>query len=107
MGRGGAVSGTLNARDYKNSQCIMTYRKQGHPRTSEEGQGWEETDVSDTLNIFDNSEMRTPTVVLENHPADSRVKICKDGIFQTLNSRMGTGGGQYADGYGKARTYVA
>lgn len=31
--------------------------------------------------------------VLENHPADSRVKICEDGIFQTLSSRMGTGGG--------------
>lgn len=31
-------------------------------------------------------------VVIENHPADSRVKICEDGIFQTLSSRMGTGG---------------
>ena len=31
--------------------------------------------------------------VLENHPADSRVKISKDNIFQTLSSRMGTGGG--------------
>ena len=31
--------------------------------------------------------------ILENHPADSRVKICDDGIFQTLSSRMGTGGG--------------
>ena len=31
--------------------------------------------------------------VIENHPADSRVKICEDGIFQTLSSRMGTGGG--------------
>lgn len=31
-------------------------------------------------------------VVLENHPADSRVKISKDGIVQTLSSRMGTGG---------------
>ena len=30
--------------------------------------------------------------ILENHPADSRVKICEDGIFQTLSSRMGTGG---------------
>ena len=39
--------------------------------------------------------------VLENHPADSRVKICEDGIFQTLSSRMGTGGGQRADGYGE------
>lgn len=38
--------------------------------------------------------------VLENHPADSRVKISKDNIFQTLSSRMGTGGGQYADDNG-------
>jgi DNA (cytosine-5)-methyltransferase 1 len=33
------------------------------------------------------------TMILENHPADSRVKICEDGVFQTLSSRMGTGGG--------------
>lgn len=32
-------------------------------------------------------------VILENHPSDSRVKICEDNIFQTLSSRMGTGGG--------------
>ncbi len=57
------------------------------------GQQWEQTEVNDTLNIFDNSETRTPTLILENHPADSRVKICKDGVFQTLSSRMGTGGG--------------
>jgi DNA (cytosine-5)-methyltransferase 1 len=31
--------------------------------------------------------------VLENHPADSRVKLCEDGVFQTLSSRMGSGGG--------------
>lgn len=31
--------------------------------------------------------------ILENHPADSRVRICEDGVFQTLSSRMGTGGG--------------
>ena len=30
---------------------------------------------------------------VENHPADSRVKIRKDGTVQTLSSRMGTGGG--------------
>ena len=34
-----------------------------------------------------------PAIVLENHPADSRVKIAEDGIVQTLNARMGTGGG--------------
>ena len=32
-------------------------------------------------------------VIIENHPADSRVNICEDGICQTLTSRMGTGGG--------------
>lgn len=29
---------------------------------------------------------------VENHPNDSRVKLCHDGIVQTLSSRMGTGG---------------
>lgn len=32
-------------------------------------------------------------VVLENHPADSRVKISKNGVVQPLSSKMGTGGG--------------
>lgn len=32
-------------------------------------------------------------VAIENHPADSRVKLCKNGIVQTLSERMGTGGG--------------
>lgn len=31
-------------------------------------------------------------VMLENHPTDSRMKICEDGLCQTLTSRMGTGG---------------
>lgn len=29
---------------------------------------------------------------IENHPNDSRVRICEDGIVQTMSSRMGTGG---------------
>ena len=29
---------------------------------------------------------------VENHPNDSRARICEDGIVQTLSSRMGTGG---------------
>ena len=31
--------------------------------------------------------------ILENYPADSRLRICEDGTVQTLSSRMGTGGG--------------
>jgi DNA (cytosine-5)-methyltransferase 1 len=49
--------------------------------------------VNDTLNVYDNGEARTPTLILENHPNDSRVKIREDGVCQTLNGRMGTGGG--------------
>ena len=77
----------------KESALFRTYRKTSHARSKEEGQGWQETNTNDTLNAFDSGETRTPTLVLENHPADSRVKICEDGIFQTLSSRMGTGGG--------------
>lgn len=56
-------------------------------------QGWEETSINDTLNIFDNSEVRTPTLIVENHSQDTRWKIKENGIFQTLSSTMGTGGG--------------
>lgn len=40
-----------------------------------------------------NTQEKLNVMVLENHPADSRVKYSEDGIFQTLSSRMGTGGG--------------
>lgn len=33
------------------------------------------------------------TVAIENHPADSRIKIDDSGTVQTLTERMGTGGG--------------
>ena len=32
-------------------------------------------------------------IALEHHPNDSRIKISEDGICQTLNQWMGTGGG--------------
>lgn len=40
-----------------------------------------------------------PAIALENHPADSRVKIAEDGIVQTLNTRMGTQGGECSPRY--------
>ena len=45
------------------SIVLHTYRKKSHPRNSEEPQGWEPTDVADTLNVFDNSENRTPILI--------------------------------------------
>ena len=45
-----------------------------------------------------------PTALaIENHPNDSRVKLCEDNVVQTLSSRMGTGG-QHAS-Y-NAKTFV-
>lgn len=49
------------------------------------------------------SSLSRQQIILENHPADSRVKIKEDNIFQTLSSRMGTGGGERADGDGRRR----
>ena len=52
------------------------------------GKGWRE-DKCYTLNTID----RPAVLAIENHPMDSRVKVSEDGIVQTLNGRMGTGGG--------------
>lgn len=50
-----------------------SYRKQGHPRDAR-GQGWEETDIADTLNIYDLSEARTPILIVQEvkHRDDNR-----------------------------------
>lgn len=57
-------------------------------RESHKGDGYKESDVMYTLNTVEQH-----AVCIENHPADSRVKISEDGVVQTLSSRMGTGGG--------------
>ena len=42
------------------------------------------------------NDYKEPMVIcyaIENHPCDSRVTVDENGIVQTLNARMGTGGG--------------
>lgn len=39
------------------------------------------------------TQKKTPTLIIENHPQDSRVKVREDETIQTLSSRIGTGGG--------------
>ena len=41
------------------------FRKTAHPQTADGGQGWEETNIADTLNVFDFTEMRTPVLIVE------------------------------------------
>ena len=43
--------------------------------------------------MFMKENVSSRAIVIENHPQDSRVKICEDGIFQSLPGKMGTGGG--------------
>ena len=44
---------------------------------------------------------------IENHPADSRVKLSEDGIVQTLSARMGTGGVTFRCDYSIYRPLVS
>ena len=122
------IVGSLCADDWRgaNSQYVeagklIAFRKTSHPQNAEQGQGWEETDTNDTLNVTDNSESRTPTlvvdqgagksgcnvsvettptlttthggepVVFENHAQDSRFRELGD-ICQTVSATYGTGG---------------
>ena len=41
------------------------YRKTAHPRTPDEPQGYEDTKIAETLNIFDYTETRTPILIVE------------------------------------------
>lgn len=70
----------------------VLFRKRGHPQNSEQGQGWEETEVSDTLNAFDNSESRTPTIarVYDWHRCDTRMTE----LGEICNTASASWGGQ-------------
>ena len=82
-----------------NNEKFVTFRKMSHPQNADMAQGWEETDVNDTLNVFDTGESRTPTIVLENqkfevyenHSQDSRCRLMGD-ICETVSAKYGTGG---------------
>lgn len=45
---------------------MIAYRKTTHPAHRGEWQGWEETETADTLNVYDNSEKRTPVLIVKN-----------------------------------------
>ena len=64
-------------------------------KSSNPNSGCRVVDIAKTLDtsVPDSSKNQGGVCILENHPADSIVKIKKDGVCQTLTSRMGTGGG--------------
>ena len=83
------VTGTLRAEEHGHQPCVL------------EAAGFC-IEHSANARSIGYEEERSPTlragvvpaaIALENHPADSRVKISEDGKVQTLTSRCGTGGG--------------
>mgnify|MGYP002528785287 FL=1 len=83
------VTGPLRAEEHGHQPCVL------------EAAGFCTEHSADARSIGYEEE-RSPTlragvvpaaIALENHPADSRVKISEDGKVQTLTSRCGTGGG--------------
>lgn len=85
---------TLNGTEHH----AVAYRKTSHAKSAEDGQGWAETEVNDTLNAFDSGETRTPTVIVDNkktvydwHRCDTRMTELGD-TCNTMSASWGAGG---------------
>ena len=87
----GDIAATLNATSCvsggQSGPSVVCLEGNGS-RPSHRGDGYSESETMYTLNSTEHH-----VVVVENHPADSRVKISEDGKVQTLSGRMGTDGG--------------
>lgn len=93
---------------------VATFRKTAHPMNAEQGQGYEHTDVSDTLNVFDNSEARTPVLAVQ--AVDVYNQTENGDIAPTITAAVGGGntsgakvleirGGQPVNPNGKIDSY--
>ena len=75
-------------------QAVLQYSKHPYVAAFKFQQGAKmatlpyDEDMSSTLTAYQNI-----AVLIDNHPQDSRLTISKDNICQTLNAKMGTGGG--------------
>ena len=98
-----SVSGHINESDAEGQQAssnsprgvgtcgsrILTFE----PGISGREGGHVYDDICGTLRANAGDNQMAVAYVVENHPADSRVKVDESGVVQTLTSRMGTGGG--------------
>lgn len=62
----------------------MAVRKKAHPTHKGGEQGWELTEMADTLNIYDNTEQRTPILVVEGFDAYNQTMT--GGVSMTVRS---------------------
>ena len=94
------VTNTLRAEAH-HPPCVMDNKKySGAVRTERYSAGFC-TEHSAKSRRIGYEEEKSPTlragtvpaaVALDNHPTDSRIKVSENGVFETLTSRMGTGG---------------
>lgn len=71
----GILKGLGHSMLTRENALFQAYRKKGHPRFKGGMQQWEDTDVSDTLTIFDNSETRTPILIVQEMKTDGTDSI--------------------------------
>lgn len=83
------VTGTLRAEEHGHQPCVLEAAGFCTEHSADARSIGYEEERSPTLRAG----VVPATIALENHPADSRVKISEDGKVQTLTSRCGTGGG--------------
>ena len=85
---------TLAQRDYKQPQAVFSAGFSFGQSAKARSLGYQE-EISPTIRGGEGGNQK-PCVVtavpIENHPNDSRAKLCEDGVVQTLSGRMGTGG---------------
>lgn len=88
------VTSTLRAEDHQHPPLVFSAGFSFGQSAKARSLGYQE-EISPTLRGGEGGNQK-PCVVtavpIENHPNDSRAKICEDGVVQTLSGRMGTGG---------------
>lgn len=70
---------TLHQNDYKDPPVILTERQRTRCIVGG-GQGWEPTTTADTLNIYDNSEARTPIVIVEASSSSTELLTTRESM---------------------------
>lgn len=94
MGISYDVTSTLRAEDHQHPPLVFSAGFSFGQSAKARSIGYQE-EISPTLRGGEGGNQK-PCVVtavpIENHPNDSRAKLCEDGVVQTLSGRMGTGG---------------
>lgn len=90
------IAATLCASHDSCIRNLIVFSKGARPRNKEEAQVWKESDVANTLTVFDIGEGRCNELVIgklvfENHGTDARYNGPLD-VCPSLLARMGTGG---------------